>query len=103
MSRARLRRACAGFRCSFVPHSFRIVQVADTQFALLATELIYKQAKALEVHVHESHDTAAYRVKIRSLFQNLKDKSNPSLRENVVSGEISAARLCNMTPAVRFV
>ena len=54
----------------------------------------------MELHVHEANDTAAYRVKIRSLFQNLKDKSNPSLRENVVSGEISATKLCTMTPAV---
>ncbi|XP_024011568.1 uncharacterized protein LOC18019602 isoform X2 [Eutrema salsugineum] len=38
-----------------------------------------------------------YREKGRSLLFNLKDKNNPELRERVMSGAISAERLCSMT------
>ncbi|CAM9002988.1 unnamed protein product [Rhodiola kirilowii] len=38
-----------------------------------------------------------YKEKGRSLLFNLKDKNNPELREKVMSGEISPARLCSMT------
>lgn len=37
---------------------------------------------------------------MRSLYLNLKAVNNPSLREDVVSGEISVARLYGMSPAV---
>lgn len=39
----------------------------------------------------------AYKAKIRSLFQNLKNKSNPSLRVRVIQGEISPDRFITMT------
>ncbi|CAH2073055.1 unnamed protein product [Thlaspi arvense] len=38
-----------------------------------------------------------YRERGRSLLFNLKDKNNPELRERVMSGDISAERLCSMT------
>ncbi|KAL9679563.1 hypothetical protein QQ045_017429 [Rhodiola kirilowii] len=38
-----------------------------------------------------------YKEKGRSLLFNLKDRSNPELREKVMSGEISPARLCSMS------
>ena len=38
-----------------------------------------------------------YKAKIRSLFQNLKNKSNPSLRVRVVQGEITPDRFIAMT------
>ncbi len=38
-----------------------------------------------------------YKSKIRSLFQNLKNKSNPTLRVRVLNGEISSERFINMT------
>jgi transcription elongation factor S-II len=38
-----------------------------------------------------------YKTKIRSLFQNLKNKSNPKLRVRVVSGEITAEQFVRMT------
>ncbi|XP_030534107.1 uncharacterized protein LOC115743459 [Rhodamnia argentea] len=38
-----------------------------------------------------------YKEKGRSLLFNLKDRSNPELRERVVSGEIPPERLCSMT------
>ncbi|XP_047322520.1 uncharacterized protein LOC124926357 [Impatiens glandulifera] len=38
-----------------------------------------------------------YKEKGRSLLFNLKDPSNPELREKVISGEISPERLCSMS------
>ncbi|KAI9504199.1 transcription factor S-II, central domain-containing protein, partial [Coemansia spiralis] len=38
-----------------------------------------------------------YRVRIRSLCLNLKDKNNPDLRRNIVEGDISVERFCLMT------
>lgn len=38
-----------------------------------------------------------YKEKGRSLLFNLKDKSNPKLRENVMYGEIATERLCSMS------
>jgi len=38
-----------------------------------------------------------YKEKGRSLLFNLKDKSNPVLREQVLSGEITPKCLCSMT------
>ncbi|SCZ91453.1 BZ3500_MvSof-1268-A1-R1_Chr1-2g01419 [Microbotryum saponariae] len=64
------------------------------------TDLICKRAQALEQHVHINEPSAGYRAKIRSLYLNLKAANNPSLREDVVSGEISVTRLYGMSPAV---
>lgn len=70
-----------------------------------ATDLILSRARALEKHVHEQNlppeGMSVYRTKMRSLFLNLKAQNNPSLREDVVSGEISVQRLYSMSPAVR--
>lgn len=38
-----------------------------------------------------------YRQKMRSLFQNLKSKSNPALRSRVLSGEIAPDRFVTMS------
>ena len=42
-------------------------------------------------------NSAPYKDKIRSLFQNLKNKSNPQLRQRILSGEISADHLVIMS------
>lgn len=51
-------------------------------------------SKAIEVEkaafVTYKGETADYRSKLRSLFQNLKNRSNPALAKRVVSGEIAA-------------
>jgi transcription elongation factor S-II len=39
----------------------------------------------------------SYKTKMRSLYQNLKNKSNPGLRKRVLSGEISAKKFVVMT------
>lgn len=50
--------------------------------------------KAIEVEkaafVAYKGETTEYRAKLRSLFQNLKNRSNPALARRVVSGEIAA-------------
>lgn len=61
---------------------------------------IAKQVEAEAFSFLNSNSTSTtpqYREKIRSLFQNLKNKSNPKLRVRVLSGEISPARFVRMT------
>jgi transcription elongation factor S-II len=48
-------------------------------------------------NVNSSPAAKIYRDKIRSLYQNLKNKSNPQLRTRVLSGEISPSRFVRMT------
>lgn len=62
-------------------------------------DLIAQRAVAVEKAVAEElgSSSGGYKAKIRSLFVNLKDKNNPSLREGVVSGDISATRFAKMT------
>ncbi|KAG6331369.1 hypothetical protein ID866_7720, partial [Astraeus odoratus] len=66
---------------------------------LAATDLIVSRAKGVEqaVYVQFGSTSPEYRGKIRSLFVNLKDKGNPSLRESIVSGELSPEKFSKMT------
>lgn len=70
---------------------------------LIANDLIGQRAVAIENAVAEELgvNSGGYKAKIRSLFVNLKDKNNPSLRESVVSGDIAAADFAKMTSEVR--
>lgn len=43
------------------------------------------------------HTTDAYKEKIRSLYQNLKNKANPDLRTRILSGHTSAQKFATMT------
>ncbi|KAK0502258.1 transcription elongation factor [Armillaria luteobubalina] len=63
------------------------------------SDLILKRAQAVEKGVYDLRGTAdaEYKGKIRSLFVNLRDKGNPSLRESVISGDVPAERLATMT------
>lgn len=58
-------------------------------------------AKATEVEAaafkHFGGENAEYRAKMRSLFQNLKVKSNRELRRRVMSGEIAAIEFIKMS------
>lgn len=45
----------------------------------------------------ESEQSTDYKTKIRSLFQNLKSKNSSWLRAKVLAGEITSARLVDMT------
>ncbi|KAG2071200.1 transcription elongation factor [Suillus decipiens] len=63
------------------------------------SDLIMSRAKAVEAAVFAQFGStnAGYKGKIRSSFVNLKDKGNPSLRENIVSGDLSAEKFSKMT------
>ncbi|MCJ1373056.1 RNA polymerase II elongation factor [Loxospora ochrophaea] len=57
-------------------------------------------ASAVEAAAYVEHgpeDKEIYKSKMRSLYQNLKNKTNPSLRVKVVSGEIPPERFVVMT------
>ncbi|KAI0029011.1 transcription elongation factor [Vararia minispora EC-137] len=71
---------------------------ADSGFP---SELLLSRAKAVEDAVRSDcgGTTAAYKSKIRSLFVNLKDKNNATLRDSVASGDISAAKFARMSSA----
>ena len=72
-------------------------------YHIIAIDQILSKAKGIEAIIYTDHNgtTAAYKSKIRSLFVNLKDKNNPSLRESFVSGELSVQRFCKMSSQVR--
>jgi transcription elongation factor S-II len=69
---------------------------------LIANDLIAQRATAIEKAVAEELgiNSGGYKAKIRSLFVNLKDKNNPSLRESVVSGDIPATKFATMASEV---
>ncbi|KAI9866673.1 MAG: RNA polymerase II elongation factor [Trichoglossum hirsutum] len=61
--------------------------------------LVLKRAIDIERAAFVNHGATSteYKNKIRSLYQNLKHKSNPQLRVHVLSAEITAERLVVMT------
>ena len=58
-----------------------------------------EKVRIIETSVYKFNGgtTAEYKSKIRSLFVNLKDKNNPSLRESVVFGDLDANKLHTMS------
>lgn len=64
-------------------------------------EQILQRSLAIEKTVYNAEGSSAgpYRTKMRSLYLNLKDKGNPTLRGSVVSGDLPVARLCTMSSA----
>ncbi len=63
-----------------------------------ATRLIIKAVEIEQAAFDEyKGDNAEYRSKLRSLFQNLKNRSNRELGPRVVSGEISASKFVTMS------
>jgi transcription elongation factor S-II len=67
---------------------------------MLAPSLVLRRAIEIEnaAFVNNGNTTSTeYKNKLRSLYQNLKHKSNPQLRVRVLSAEISAERLVVMT------
>jgi len=61
--------------------------------ALQIEEELYKMFHKIE----SVDDKKSYVAKLRSLFWNLKDEKNTSLRESLISGQITANQLVNMT------
>jgi transcription elongation factor S-II len=64
-----------------------------------ATTTVIIKAVEVEAAAYKAFngDTPEYRAKLRSLFQNLKNKSNPDLGPRVMSGEIPADRFVIMS------
>lgn len=63
------------------------------------SDLLLKRAMAIEksIYLEFGDINQDYKNKVRSLSLNLKNKSNPGLRESVVSGELSIEKLCTMS------
>ncbi|ORX81670.1 transcription elongation factor S-II [Basidiobolus meristosporus CBS 931.73] len=80
---------------------------AEMIYAALATnsdadsEIISAKATNIEKNVFGDFEAvdSKYKAKMRSLYLNLKDRNNPSLRASVLAGEISVERLCTMSTA----
>lgn len=70
--------------------------------AFADSELLLKRAVAIESTLFREFGTVSerYKNKVRSLTLNLKSKSNPGLRESVVSGDLSVEQLCKMSVEV---
>lgn len=83
-----------------IPFRARVLRSDSTLFP--ATDLIQGRAIAVEKAVFAQFGVTSqeYKSKIRSLFVNLKDKANPSLRESVVSGELLPEKFSKMTSEV---
>ncbi|EKV19043.1 Transcription elongation factor S-II [Penicillium digitatum] len=63
-------------------------------------KVILSRAIAVEISAYKylgPETKEEYRTKIRSLFQNLKNKSNPKLRVRVVEGEITSDQFVRMS------
>ncbi|KAI9364189.1 transcription elongation factor S-II [Pilaira anomala] len=63
------------------------------------SELLLKRALSIEktIYLEFGDINQDYKNKVRSLALNLKNKSNPGLRESVVSGELAVEKLCKMS------
>jgi transcription elongation factor S-II len=69
----------------------------------LDSNLLVKRAVAIEKQLFALFNQTVkedYKSKIRSLALNLKSKTNPALREGVVTGEISIETLCTINVEV---
>jgi len=83
-----------------------VVQISLSHIRLTvfpsAVELVLQKAQAVEKAVLRNLRGVnnEYKAKIRSLFVNLKDKSNPSLRVRIVEGTLSPEKFASMTSQV---
>ncbi|OJJ48165.1 hypothetical protein ASPZODRAFT_62762 [Penicilliopsis zonata CBS 506.65] len=70
------------------------------QYSTEAPRTVLAKANAVETAAYNAlgpETKEQYRTKIRSLYQNLKNKSNPKLRVRVLSDEITAEQFVTMT------
>ncbi|EMC95202.1 hypothetical protein BAUCODRAFT_530419 [Baudoinia panamericana UAMH 10762] len=56
-----------------------------------------RSVEAAAFSVHNNETSSAYKMKMRSLFQNLKMKGNATLRRDVFNGKIEPKRFVTMT------
>lgn len=66
------------------------------------SDLLLKRAQEIETSMFEKFESVndEYKAKARSLASNLKSKTNPGLRESIVTGEITVEKLCTMSVEV---
>ena len=65
-----------------------------------APKTVLSAAAAIEGTIHAKlgpEDKEAYKTKVRSLYQNLKNKANGGLRSDLISGAVSPDKLVEMT------
>ncbi|ORY55502.1 transcription factor S-II, central domain-containing protein [Pseudomassariella vexata] len=84
-------------------------QVRNNCIGLLYNGLAYRSTESVDFVIqravevedaafkHFKSENKDYKDKIRSLFSNLKNKTNPELGKNVMSGEITPDRFVRMT------
>jgi transcription elongation factor S-II len=58
---------------------------------------IARQVELAAYNTYQPETSEAYKTKIRSLYQNLKNKANPQLRVDVMNGAIAPKRFVVMT------
>jgi transcription elongation factor S-II len=58
---------------------------------------IARDVELAAYNAYRSETNDQYKTKLRSLYQNLKNKSNPQLRKRILTGEITAKRFVVMT------
>jgi transcription elongation factor S-II len=58
---------------------------------------IARDVELAAYNTYQSETSDQYKTKMRSLYQNLKNKSNPQLRRRVLSGDITPKRFVIMT------
>jgi transcription elongation factor S-II len=56
------------------------------------------ESAALSLQDAQTPESTAYKAKMRSLYQNLKNPSNPTLRVRIMNGSISPEKLVTMSP-----
>ena len=83
------RDSCIGLMYDGLAHLSNISSTVVLHTAISVESAAYK--------FHGPEDKASYKSKIRSLYQNLKNKSNPSLRVRVLNGDIKPEQFVVMS------
>lgn len=91
-----------GLACDATARTYRGFHRCPAYDLFLAIDHVVAKARAVEAAVYKtmSGTTAEYRNKIRSLFVNLKDKANPSLRASIVEGSLTPEKFTKMSSQV---
>jgi transcription elongation factor S-II len=78
---------------------FVYTEITDILYKFTDSDLLLKRAMSIEkaIYLEFGDINQDYKNKVRSLALNLKNKSNPGLRESVVSGELAVEKLCKMS------
>ncbi|KAL8966735.1 MAG: hypothetical protein Q9183_003237, partial [Haloplaca sp. 2 TL-2023] len=84
-----IRDSCIGLLYNGLAHSSPVPSATIINVAMAVEEAAFQK--------FGPETKEAYKTKVRSLFQNLKNKSNPTLRVRVLSNEITPERFVVMT------